>query len=215
MKLDTSILLTACCGLTLSVTACEIRPVKASARPAVATPQPAKPQSPPPEEIASNLPVSVPQTQVTLPTPQPIDAAALATILPDSPPPPEAPNPTVRPPRTPARTEPRPAATVQLPPATVAPPPPTTPAPTRRLRPVESPAERQRLMTAINSRQRQVQDVLAKAKNRQLSEKDKSAVERIQSFLEQTETAVKEEDFQQADALSSRALLLTQDLSDK
>ena len=41
------------------------------------------------------------------------------------------------------------------------------------------------------------------------------AEEGLQSFLEQTETAVKEEDFQQADALSSRALLLTQDLSDK
>ena len=70
-------------------------------------------------------------------------------------------------------------------------------------------------MAEIAGRQRQVQDVLAKAKNRQLSEKDKSAVERIQSFLEQTETALKDEDFQQAEALSSRALLLTQDLSDK
>ena len=68
-------------------------------------------------------------------------------------------------------------------------------------------------MTAIAAHQRQVQDVLAKAKNRQLSEKDKSAVERIQSFLEQTETALKDEDFQQAEALSSSALLLSQDLS--
>ena len=68
-------------------------------------------------------------------------------------------------------------------------------------------------MAGITERQRQVQAVLAKVKNRQLSEKDKSAVERIQSFLEQTETAVKDEDFQQAEALSRNALLLSQDLS--
>ena len=68
-------------------------------------------------------------------------------------------------------------------------------------------------MAGITARQREVQGVLAKVKNRQLSEKDKSAVERIQSFLEQTETALKEEDFQQAEALSRNALLLSQDLS--
>jgi hypothetical protein len=81
------------------------------------------------------------------------------------------------------------------------------------LRPVESAAERQRLMSGIAARQREVQGVLAKAKNRQLSEKDKIAIERIQSFVDQTETALKEEDFQQAEALSKNALLLSQDLS--
>jgi len=68
-------------------------------------------------------------------------------------------------------------------------------------------------MAGIAERQKQVQAALAKVKNRQLSEKDKGAVERIQSFLEQTETALKEEDFQQAEALSRNALLLSQDLS--
>ena len=68
-------------------------------------------------------------------------------------------------------------------------------------------------MTGITARQRQVQDVLAKARSRQLSEKDKTAVDRIQAFLEQTEAALKDEDLQQAEALSSRALLLCQEIS--
>jgi hypothetical protein len=80
---------------------------------------------------------------------------------------------------------------------------------------VESPAERQRLLTGITTRQRHVQDVLAKAKNRQLSEAEKNAAERIQSFLEQTEAALRDQDLQQAEALSNRALLLSQELIEK
>jgi len=70
-------------------------------------------------------------------------------------------------------------------------------------------------MTEISTRKRQVQDTLSKARNRQLSEKEKNSVERIQAFLEQTETALKNQDLQQAAALSNRALLLSQDLNEK
>ena len=58
-----------------------------------------------------------------------------------------------------------------------------------------------------------MQDNLAKAKSRRLSDAEKSAVERIQAFLEQTDSALKEQDLQQAAALSNRALLLSQDLN--
>jgi hypothetical protein len=78
---------------------------------------------------------------------------------------------------------------------------------------VESAAERHRLLTEISARQRQVQDILAKAKTRQLSEQEKAAAERIQAFLDQTEGALKDQDLQQAEALSSRALLLCQELN--
>ena len=53
---------------------------------------------------------------------------------------------------------------------------------------------------------------LARKDDGQDERKDKTAVERIQAFLEQTETALKDQDFQQAEALSSRAVLLRQDL---
>jgi hypothetical protein len=92
-------------------------------------------------------------------------------------------------------------------------PPPPPPASRRRIRPVESAAERGRLMNEISTRQRQVQENLAKARTRQLTDAEKSAVERIQAFLEQTETALKDQDLQQAAALSNRALLLSQDLN--
>jgi hypothetical protein len=64
----------------------------------------------------------------------------------------------------------------------------------------------------ISAQQQKVQEVLAKTKNRQLTEAEKSAVDRIQAFLEQTTAALKDQDLQQADALSKRALLLSQEL---
>jgi hypothetical protein len=54
---------------------------------------------------------------------------------------------------------------------------------------------------------------LARAKTRPLSDAEKSAADRIQAFLEQTDDALKEQDLQQAEALSNRALLLCQELS--
>jgi hypothetical protein len=78
---------------------------------------------------------------------------------------------------------------------------------------VESAAEQHRLLNEIGARQRQVQDILAKAKARQLSDAEKSAADRIQAFLEQTEAALKDKDLQQAEALSNRALLLCPELN--
>jgi hypothetical protein len=58
-----------------------------------------------------------------------------------------------------------------------------------------------------------VLDNLAKAKGRRLSDAEKSAVDRIQAFLEQTDSALKDQDLQQAAAFCNRALLLSQDLN--
>jgi len=80
---------------------------------------------------------------------------------------------------------------------------------------VESAAERRRLQNEISSRQRQAQDILAKARTRQLSDSEKYTADRIQAFLDQTEAAVKDQDLQQAAALSNRALLLCQELNEK
>ncbi len=213
MKLGAiSILLLTCCLWTLSGSGCSLRPVRAASPPAAA-PQPAPPaQTQPPVETAADLPVSIPQTQVTLPSPQPIQAEALSVIKVEPPPTATPPSQTAKP-RIPAapRAEQRQPTPAQTAPAGPQPPPP--PASRRRIRPVESAAERGRLMAEISTRQKQVQDNLARARTRQLSETEKSAVERIQAFLEQTEAALKDQDLQQAAALSNRALLLSQDLN--
>ena len=202
MRFDaTSILLAACCAGALALPACSTRTARAAA------PKPAAPAAIPAAPAAE--PMSVPQTQVTLPTPQPIPAEALATVRPEALPDSAPANPVARPARVPASPRPEPRQQTAIP----APPPAIQPAPGRRLRPVETPEERQRLLAGITARQRQVLDVLARAKIRQLSPAEKSAADRIQAFLEQTDAAVKDQDLQQAEALSNRALLLCQDLN--
>ena len=194
----------------LATPGCSLRAGGGKLKPIAAAPKPAAPD-PPSSDTASDLPLSVPQTQVTLPSPQPIQAEALATVRPESQPSPEPANPAVRPPRsTPPRNESRQQAIG--PPQPAAAPPATQPSRVR-IRPVESAAERRRLMAGINTRKRQVQEILGKVRNRTLTEAQKSAVERIQAFLEQTDAALKDQDLQQADALSNRALLLSQVLN--
>ena len=83
-----------------------------------------------------------------------------------APEPPPAPTPAELPPQTASRakrrrTEPN-TARLRRPARQLGPQPP--PASRRRIRPVESAEEKQRLETAIADRQRQVQDILAKAK---------------------------------------------------
>jgi hypothetical protein len=78
---------------------------------------------------------------------------------------------------------------------------------------VESAAERQRLTAEIATKQKQVQENLGKVRSRQLSEAEKNTLERVLAFLEQTDAALRDQDLQQAAALSSRALLLSQELN--
>jgi hypothetical protein len=177
--------------------------------PVAAPPAPLTTLTPAPEE-----PVSIAQTNIYLPKAQPIQADAVAAPPPELPPAPEPLNQTAKP-RNAAAPKPAPrqetgVQTVQGPP-----PPPVNPTTTsrRRIRPVESATERHRMLTEIAARQRQVQDILAKAKTRQLSDAEKGAAERIQSFLEQTEAALKDQDLHQAEALSNRALLLCPELN--
>jgi hypothetical protein len=208
-----TILPAAICFWALTLPSCSLR--GHATQTAAAQPAPPKPPAPkpPPVETTDNLPISVPQTQVTLPTPQPIQAEALATLKPEPPAPKPVTQPSKPTPQTTqtTRTETRGPATVQGPPAGPPPPPPT--ASRRRIRPVESVAERRRLLTEITNRQRNVQGILAKTRSRQLTEAEKNAVDRIQAFLNETAAAVKDQDLQQAEALSNRALLLCQELS--
>lgn len=213
MKSEATVIVLATCWLgMLAATGCaRLRPHAAPAASAVAKPAPPPPAT---NERASNEPISVPQTEVVLPQPQPIQAEALAAAQTTSPRTPEQPNQSAKPRPAAPKPEPR-QATVQPPPVPAGPlpQPPNTSATRRRIRPVESAAERRRMQNEISARQRQALDILAKAKNRQLSDAEKGTVERIQGFLEQTDAAVRDQDLQQAQALSSRALLLCQELN--
>ncbi len=210
MKLDIPSILVAVCCLWVLAPSCSIRSARAAPKPVAAPSAPAR-QPQQPVEIAADLPISVPQTQVTLPTPQPVQDEALASAKPDAP----TTQPAVPPvkPARPAQPKPEPRQSTAAPPPMPPQPAPAPPASRRRIRPVESAAERRRLTAEIATHQKHVQDILAKARSRQLSDAEKSAVERIQAFLEQTEAALKEQDLQQAAALSNRALLLSQDLN--
>lgn len=177
----------------------------------------AAPTAPPPQTAATppteEEPISIAQTNVLLPKPQPIQAEALADAPSEVPRVPVPPSQAPKQPRNtaPPRAEPRPSTVAAAP---QGPQPPPAAPPTRvRIRPVESAAERRRLQGEIGARQRQVQDILAKARARQLSDAEKSAADRIQAFLEQTEVALKDQDLRQAEALSNRALLLCQELT--
>jgi hypothetical protein len=209
MKLDAIFVLLVLTAGGLGTVGCAMKAARTAPGAVAPGPHPQPTVSAP----AADEPISVAQTNIVLPKPQPIQAEALATLPPETPPAPEPLNHTTKP-RAPAapRPEPRPQAGAQT--AQGPPPPPVSPATSRpRIRPVESPADQHRLLTEIGARQRQVQDILAKAKTRQLSDAEKSAADRIQAFLEQTEAALKDKDLQQADALSNRALLLCPELN--
>ena len=195
-------------GVCLGTAGCAAKAARTPPLSAAPAPQPREA----PSTAASDEPISVAQTNVILPKPQPIQAGALSAPPPEITHPPEPSSPAARPRIPVPKPEPRQQATA--PPAQVPTPPPASPAVSRRrIRPVESPAERNRLLTEVASRQRQAQDLLGKARTRPLSDAEKGATERIQAFLDQTEAALKDQDLQQADALSSRALLLCQELN--
>jgi hypothetical protein len=163
-----------------------------------ATAEPEPPPTPIPE-----APLSIAQTNVQLPAPQPISAEALASI-----PQPE--------PAAPARhTRSRPPATAPAKPETAveSPPPPPAEDPARiRLQPMVSAEERLKIKEEVESRQREVNDRLVRIRKRGLTAQEKNTVSRIQSFLNLSAQALNRGDMRQANSLSERALLLARDL---
>lgn len=141
---------------------------------------------------APQQPLSVPQTQVQLPPEQPVNPDALAT--------PQAPAP--EPPRRPAQT-PRPE------PAVTSPSSPPARGPIQDIVPA---VEQKRLQDEAITRKRETKRLLDLAKAHGLNSREKSAVQRIESFVQQSDAAEKRNDMRQADALADRALILAQGL---
>ena len=190
--------------IAFSLAGCSMRK-----QPKAAVVPPPKPSTtvvrPPPQP---ETPLAELQTRVYLPQPQPIPEEALTVIrMPQ--------RPALAPPAKPEapRTASTPVVTTPTAPLPQAPPPETVqPPPRQRLRPAESPAERRRIERDIVSRRGQTLRLLNDISRRNLNEEQRAALARIQAFLEQAETAMKNNDLREADALSSRALLLSQDL---
>jgi hypothetical protein len=172
-----------------------------------AVPPPPKPAAVQPP--APDPPLSIPQTAVTLPSPQWVNPDAIPKVqtAQESP----APEKTEVPP-TP-RASRRTAAGPPKPEPEPEPEAPPIPAVQEQapIQPILSGDEQKRIQDAIEARKREIDDKLGRVK-RNLSSHDKSLVERINSFLAQCAQAEQRGDYSQADALSERALILAREL---
>ncbi|HVN05117.1 MAG TPA: hypothetical protein VMT86_11905 [Bryobacteraceae bacterium] len=174
--------------------------------------QPATP--PPPAAAAAQAtpegPLSIPQTTVVLPSPQPVNPDAIPKIPAAAAPAPEKAETAAPAPRTPRRAAaPKPEQETEAdnqPAAPVAAPPEQPP-----IQPILSPDEQKRIKTAIDGRRREIQDWLNKAKSHQ-TKQNQSLTDRINSFLTQEQEAEQRGDLTQADALSERAMVLAREL---
>jgi len=163
---------------------------------------------PPPAPQPTTEPqLSVPQTSVVLPSPQPVNPDAIPPLETAQKPAPEKPEgsstPARRVARRPATARPEAEPEADTPPA----PPPEQPA----IQPIMSAEEQRRIQGAIEARRREIADWMTRAKGHP-SDHNVSLVERIKSFLTQSEEAEKRGDYAQADALSERAVILAKEL---
>ncbi len=166
------------------------------------------PAPPAPTAKATSAPqqLSVPQTQVEIPPPQPVSEKALAAgQAPPDEQEPAAPQRTVRhnvgpPPITPARPEP-------------VPPPAATEEPARApIQEVLPADERKRLQDSAAESKREIRRLVELMRGRHLSDHDKSVVVRIEGMVKLSDDAEAKGDMREADALAERALVLAKDL---
>jgi hypothetical protein len=196
----------------ISLCACEMKVKHAQTPP---PPQPVPVKAEPPPDIASNEPLSIPQTQVRLPSPQPINPEAVATPPATLPAEAAAARPAHRPGRRPPAAptsatpvKPEPVETAETPPLA-----PAVEAQRPRIEPALPAEQRRQLNEEIASRQHKIEQMVAGISARRLSESEKRSVERIKSFLDLSHQALERGDTQQAGALADRASLLAQEMT--
>ena len=201
--MKTKALLTVVAVILLAGCSLRGKPAKTVVVPAAPKPVVAPaPVAPPPAAL------SIPQTRVELPKPQPVDPAALAT----EPRPPELPEPppAVAPAR-PRRTSP--AASQPASPAAATPPAATPPPETREtFQEIVSPAELKRLQDQAVARRREANQILDQLGRRQLTAAEQGVVATIRNFLALSKEAEDHSDPRQANALAERAQILAKEL---
>jgi hypothetical protein len=191
-------------GLAISLSGCIFHRNTKIAKIAPPPPKPVVAPSPPPLP----QPLSIPQTNVQLPPPQPVSPEALATTQPREETP-SAPAPVRTPPRRPpVESAPKSVEAAAPPPATV-----TPPAEERQpIQEVLPPGERQRLSDEADARKRDTLHVLDQVQPQRLTAAQRAIVERVQAFLKQADEAKLRGDVRQADELAGRALVLAKEL---
>jgi hypothetical protein len=158
-----------------------------------AAPAPPKPASPP-------EPLSIPQTRVDLPAPQPVKQEALNTAAREEPPPPVEPKPIPAPRRPPA---PQPK-TVEQPP-----PEPTRP-PIQEILPTD---EKTRLQASVQKHRAEIRTLVAQAqKSHRWTASQKNMKEKIDQFVTQSEQAENSGDMRSADEFAEKANILAKEL---
>lgn len=193
-------------SLALFQSACVLTGKPKTPPTAVAPPQPkpvaAKPPTP-------SEPLSVPQTQVHLPPPQPVsqEAVALPTPKPEAG---VAPPAASRPVRRTAPPQPQPKPPDTSAPA-VAPPVDAGLAPVQE---VLTDVERKNFKDSADRRKMDISRLLTKIKSHRLSAEANREVKRIESLVAQSNDLEKRGDMRQADALAERALILAEELTD-
>jgi hypothetical protein len=174
-------------------------PAKSVAAPAAPAPLANAAPAPPPPAL------SIPQTHVELPKPQPVDPEALET----EPPPPEAPPAaaaTTAPPRS-RRANPAVSQPAPTPPAAAGPPADTR----ETFQEIVPPAELKRLQEDAHARRREANQILEQL-GRRLSGSQQNVAATIRSFLALSAEAENRNDLRQADSLAERAQILAKEL---
>jgi outer membrane biosynthesis protein TonB len=192
-------------GLALASAGCVLS--GRNAKKPAATPAAVRPAAPP-SSTTPPQPLSIPQTQVELPRPQPVDPAALS---PNTPPPAEAtaPAPVQRPP-----ARPRPERRVEPPAAQPAAQPAVAEQAQPQIQEIISPAETRRLQDEAQARRRDVEQMLDQLRRRRLNAAQRNVITNINAFLISSLDAEKRGDMKLADALADRAQVLAKDLID-
>jgi hypothetical protein len=190
------VLLTALLSMVLA--GCTLRGKPKAVLPPAA-PQPAAIPAPPPTPPP---PLSIPQTRVELPKPQPVDPAALVVETTPREPEPE-PQPT-----TPTRSRRTTPAATPPPVAAPAPEPPR-----ETFREMVSPTEAKRLLDQAQGRRREVAQILDQlGKRSTLTPAQRNVMSTIKNFLVLSDEAEKHNDPRQADSFAERAQILAKEL---
>jgi membrane-bound lytic murein transglycosylase B len=186
--------------LSILLAGCELRgkPAKSAVPPAA--PKPVASAAPAPAPPPA---LSIPQTRVELPKPQPVDPAALETEATPPEPPPAVAAPARSRRATPAASQPAPAS----PPAATPPPEPR-----ETVQEIVSPAEVKRLQDQAQARRSEVKQILDRLGRRQLTGTQRNVVATIRNFLTLSGEAENHNDMRQADALAERAQILAKEL---
>jgi hypothetical protein len=185
--------------LAISLAGCALRGAPKTAKAIPPAPKPvAAPPSPPPE------PLSIPQTNVELPAPQPLDPEALITL----PPPPEpVPDPvTLRRPRRPI------PATSNPPPKPEAGPAPPEPEERPAIQEIIPAPEQQRLHDSLARRKTEITQILNQANGQRPTKLQQGVVRMINDLLKLAADAESHADLKQADANLERAQVLAREL---